>query len=188
MLRDEFYHYHRQNRQQQQQPRKYRKFDYIGDDDFDDDFYWNMSYNQSSRYNGSSVSSGKSSHSKGRNAHERSSSSGGFQSFFRWFKKDDKNRSNSKDIRYPRELTSSTDTLDDYDHQHQSLRNPPIQFRKKIRGHNHSNSPPPPPPPRRSYAFSQSSSCDSIFSTASSFAFVPPIKYLLNRNQQRQVR
>jgi hypothetical protein len=179
MLREEFYPY-----QNQQQPRRrYRKFDYIGDDDYDDDttWYWNMSHNQT-KTNGSSVSAGKSSSSysnKGRNATDRSS---GFQSFFRWFKKDDKNR-NSKDIRYPRELTSSTDTLDYVEQQ--PSRNPPVQLRKKLRGYTQT---PSPTSPRKSYGFSnQSSSCDSIFSTASSFAFVPPIKYLLNKNQ-RQVR
>lgn len=180
MLREDFYPYHNRPQQQQQQHRRYRKFDYIRDHDFDDEtnWNWNMNHNQqTSKWNGSSsVTSGKS--NKGRN--ERSS--GGFQSFFRWFKKDDKNR-NLKDIRYPRELTSSNDTLDYDDHP----RHPPVQYRKKLRGYEHSPSPPPPTSPRKSYGFSQSSSCDSIFSTASSFAFVPPIKYLLNKNQ-RQVR
>lgn len=183
MLREDFYPYQTRHHQQQHpQQRRNRKFDYIRDDEFYDDkqYYWNMSQNQSSKCNnGSSVSSGKSSSTKGKNAAERSS---GFQSFFRWFKKDDKNR-NSKDIRYPRELTSSTDTLG-YDEQ---LTSPPVQYRKKVTKYTYKHQTPSPTSPRKSYGFSQSSSCDSIFSTASSFAFVPPIKYLLNRNQ-RQVR
>lgn len=187
MLREDFYPYQTRQQhpqQQRQQQRRYRKFDYIRDEEFYDDkhYYWNMSQNQSSKHNnGSSVSSSKSSSSKGKNAPERSS---GFQSFFRWFKKDDKNR-NSKDIRYPRELTSSTDTLD-YDDQQPT--SPSVQYRKKVTKYTYQNhQSQSPTSPRKSYGFSQSSSCDSIFSTASSFAFVPPIKYLLNRNQ-RQVR
>lgn len=171
----ENYYLNSSNYQQQQQPRprRFKKFDYLRDDDFDDEraWHWNMSHQQSPRYNGSSAVSTNSNKSK-RNASDRSS---GIQSFFRWFKKDDKNR-NSKDIRYPREITSSTDTLE-YD---DNFRSPQVQFRKKLRDINQS-----PSSPRRSYGFSQSSSCDSVFSTASSFAFVPPIKYLLNRNQRQ---
>lgn len=112
------------------------------------------------------------------NASNRSSTSG-FQSFFRWFKKDDK--SHAKDIRYPRDLTSSTDTLE-FDHDRRPVK---VQNRKKLRAFNSTDTITPPSSPRNSRAFSQSSSCDSVFSTASSFAFVPPIKYLLNRNQKQ---
>lgn len=174
-MRDDYYP-NSSDYQQQPRPRYYRKFDYLRDDDFGDEraWHWNMSHQKPLRYNGSSAVSSSSSKSK-RNA-DRSS---GFQSFFRWFKKDDKNR-NSKDIRYPRELTDSTDTLEYDDDQ---FRSPQVQFRKKLRGFHRES--PSTSSPRFSYGYSQSSSCDSIFSTASSFAFVPPIKYLLNRNQRQ---
>ena len=155
-----------------QPPKRYRrKFDYLRDDDFEDerDCRWNMSHQP--RYHESSAVSSSSNKSR-RNASNRSL---GFHSFFRWFKKDDKNR-NSKDIRFPLEVTSSTDTLDEYDDR---FRSPPVQFQQKYREFNRKKA------PNLGYGFSQSSSCDSIFSTASSFAFVPPKKYLRN---QRQVR
>jgi hypothetical protein len=188
MLRDEFYP------RQQQQQRRFRKFDYYReeDDDFvDTTWYWNMNHNQPPvNCNGSSVNRGSYynnnsyNHSRptGRNASssERSSTSG-FQSFFRWFKREDKSHRNSKDIRYPRDLTSSTDTLE-FENERRA---PPVQYRKKTRGYKSNGPLTPPASPRLSHTFSQSSSCDSVFSTASSFAFVPPIKYLLNRNQKQ---
>jgi hypothetical protein len=213
LLRDEFYiyppHSHQQQQQQQQlysqhpQQRRYRKFNYYSrDDDFQDNdqnWRWNMKYqqqqsNNSSNCNGSSSVNSRPLHqnhynqnyhqSKSRSTSDRSSasSSSGFQSFFRWFKRDDKSsrQRNSKDIRYPRDLTSSTDTLE-FDNERNI---PPVQYRRKFRAYNSTDiNTPPPSPTRLSYV--QSSSCDSVFSTASSFAFVPPIKYLLNRNQKQ---
>ncbi|KAG5675163.1 hypothetical protein PVAND_005089 [Polypedilum vanderplanki] len=202
MLRDDFYPRQRQLPQQQ---RKYRKFDYYreNNDEFDDDstWYWNMNQNQSINCNGSSSVNARGSYYNNNNKYynkpsarnvssassERSSTSG-FQSFFRWFKRDDKSHRNSKDIRYPRDLTSSTDTLE---FEYERRAPPPVQYRKKVKGGYHKNEPTVITPPQQpsnshfSYTFSQSSSCDSVFSTASSFAFVPPIKYLLNRNHKQ---
>lgn len=186
MQRSEFYpHQHHIH-----QKRRYRKFDFYGDDDeFEDPtWYYNMSQQPSANHrnglNGKAIKQPNNNHfrSSASNASNRSSSSSsGFQSFFRWFKRDDKSQRHSKDIRYPRDLTSSTDTLE-FDHDRRPER---IQYRKKLRALNSTDTITPPSSPRISKTFSQSSSCDSVFSTASSFAFVPPIKYLLNRNQKQ---
>ena len=180
MQRSEFYpHQYNIN-----QKRRYRKFDFYGDDEeFEDTaWYYNMNHQVTSNCNGvkSKASYNNNYRSSASNASNRSSTSG-FQSFFRWFKKDDKSQRHSKDIRYPRDLTSSTDTLE-FDHDRRPERG---QSRKKLRAFNSTDTVTPPSSPRISQAFSQSSSCDSVFSTASSFAFVPPIKYLLNRNQKQ---
>lgn len=176
MLRNDYYYDpHYQPQQPQQQQRRYRKFDYYRENELDENnWYWNMNQQEPLSYcNGSSISAKSSQQGKS----DRSSS--GFQSFFRWFKRsDDKSQRNSKDIRYPRDLTSSTDTLE-FDH---DRRVQPRQYRKKLKAYQSTDTTPP-ASPRLSYA--QSSSCDSVFSTASSFAFVPPIKYLLNRNQKQ---
>jgi hypothetical protein len=197
MLRDDLY----PRQHQLPQQRKYRKFDYYreDDDEFNDDasWYWNMNGNQSANCNGSSSVNARGSYYSNQNssnyhnkqstrnassASSELSSTSGFQSFFRWFKRDDKSHRNSKDIRYPRDLTSSTDTLE-FEHERRA---PPVQYRKKTKGYrNGIAASPPPSSPRLSHTFSQSSSCDSVFSTASSFAFVPPIKYLLNRKQKQ---
>ncbi|XP_070496911.1 putative leucine-rich repeat-containing protein DDB_G0290503 isoform X3 [Chironomus tepperi] len=167
------------------QKRRYKKFDFYGDDEVFEDptWYYNMNH-QVTHSNGVKAKASYNNNnyrSSASNASNRSSTSG-FQSFFRWFKKDDK--SHAKDIRYPRDLTSSTDTLE-FDHDRRPER---IQNRKKLRAFNSTDTITPPSSPRHSRAFSQSSSCDSVFSTASSFAFVPPIKYLLNRNQKQVER
>lgn len=179
MQRTEFY----PRQQQLHQKRRYRKFNFYGDDDeFEDTWYCNMNQQQSSNQNGINARAQHNNYrSSASNASNRSSTSG-FQSFFRWFKRDDKSQRHSKDIRYPRDLTSSTDTLE-FDNDRKSNK---VQYRKKLRPYNSTDIiTPPPSPPRISKNFSQSSSCDSVFSTASSFAFVPPIKYLLNRNQKQ---
>ncbi|KAL7043863.1 hypothetical protein ACKWTF_001691 [Chironomus riparius] len=180
MQRCEFY----PHQYQLHQKRRYRKFDFYGDDEEFEEPTWYYNMNQQGTH--SNGVKGKASYnnnyrSSASNASNRSSTSG-FQSFFRWFKKDDK--SHAKDIRYPRDLTSSTDTLE-FDHDRRPER---VQNRKKLRAFNSTDTITPPSSPRNSRAFSQSSSCDSVFSTASSFAFVPPIKYLLNRNQKQVER
>lgn len=168
MLRDDFV---RQNRH-------YRSYD----DEFEQTtWYWNMSHHQP---NGSALVNAKKPHPKSsKNAFHSSSqrsntsSSSGFQSFFRWFKKDEKSRA-VNDIRYPREVTSSADTLEE---KNKFSKN----NRRKLKTYDSNDTLSPPLGPRFSHTFSQSSSCDSIFSTASSFAFVPPTKYLSNRNQKQ---
>lgn len=177
MQRCEFY----PHQYQLHQKRRYKKFDFYGDDEEFEEPTWYYNMNQQATHsNGVKAKASYSNNyrSSASNASNRSSTSG-FQSFFRWFKKDDK--SHAKDIRYPRDLTSSTDTLE-FDHDRRPER---IQNRKKLRAFNSTDTITPPSSPRNSRAFSQSSSCDSVFSTASSFAFVPPIKYLLNRNQKQ---
>lgn len=174
MLRDENFVRHN---------RHYRRYDY---GDYDDEYeqttwYWNMSHHQS---NGNALINAKKSHQKSKNAlyaSQRSHSSSGFQSFFRWFKRDEKSRAVS-DISYPREITSSSDTLE-LEHDKRIPKN----SRRPLKAFDSNDNISPPSSPRLSRTFSQSSSCDSVFSTASSFAFVPPVKYLSNRNQ-RQVR
>lgn len=167
MLRDESFL--RQNRH-------YRGYDYGSDEYEQTSWYWNMNHQP----NGNVLANAKKSQQKSKNAFyssTRSHSSSGFQSFFRWFKKDEKSRAVS-DISYPREITSSTDTLESPKEKRVSK-----NFRRKTKPHDSCDS--PPSSPRLSRALSQSSSCDSVFSTASSFAFVPPLKYLTNRNQKQ---
>lgn len=170
MIRDDFV---RQNRH-------YRSYD----DEYDETtWYWNMSHHQP---NGNALINAKKSQLKSKNAalcssqrSNPSTSSSGFQSFFRWFKKDQKSRA-VNDIRYPREITSSSDTLE-LEKEKKFSKN----FRRKLKTYDSNDTLSPPASPRRSHALSQSSSCDSIFSTASSFAFVPPVKYLGSRNQKQ---
>lgn len=170
MLRDESYV--RQNR-------NYRSFDYEPND-YDDDTTW---FHQP---NGNVISSAKKSQHKSKqhafnSSRSQTSSSSGFQSFFRWFKKDDKSR--LSDISYPREITSSTDT---FEYEHDREKRLPRSYRRKLKTYDSNDTLSPPTTPRLSRNFSaQSSSCDSVFSTASSFAFVPPTKYLRNRNQRQ---
>lgn len=170
MLRDE--NYDPQNRQ-------YRGYDY-GSDEYDQtSWYWN---NMNHQPNGNALVNAKKPHQKSKNAFyssQRSHSSSGFQSFFRWFKKDEKSRV-VNDISYPREITSSSDTLE-LDHENRI----PRAVRRKLKAYDSTDTISPPLSPRLSRTFSQSSSCDSVFSTASSFAFVPPVKYLSNRNQKQ---
>lgn len=165
MLRDDSYPRHRGH--------------FRGYDDYDQtSWHWNMSHQP----NGEAVPIGKKSHPKSKNVFHSSrsqSSSSGFQSFFRWFKKDEKHHRVLSDIAYPRDVTSSTDTLE-FEHKQRRHRRKP-----KTYDSNDTLSGSPSPPPRLSRAFSQSSSCDSVFSTASSFAFVPPVKYLSSRNQKQ---
>lgn len=175
MIRDESYS--RPNR-------RHRRYDYGSDEYEQTSWYWNMNHQP----NGSPQNIQKKSHQKSKNASyypssrsTQSTSSSGFQSFFRWFKKDEKSRVVS-DIRYPREVTSSTDTLEQENERRHSK-----NVRRKLKAYDSNETLSPPPSPRLSRAFSQSSSCDSVFSTASSFAFVPPTRYLSNRNQ-KQVR
>jgi len=176
MLRDEHY---------QNQRRRLRKFDYGSDEYEQTTWYWNMNHQQQQlqqQPNGNVLTNGshKKSH-KSRASYEssaRSSSGSGFQSFFRWFKKDDRTRS-TRDISYPRELTSSSDTLE-YEQDRR-----PQQRRRELRTFDSNDELTPPASPRQSYRFSQSSSCDSVFSTASSFAFVAPVKYLRNRKTEK---
>lgn len=178
MLRDENY---------QQRRQRFRKFDYCSEEYEAKNLYWNMN----NQPNGN-ISNAKKPRQKTRNVYEpssrsaivspSSSSSSGFYSFFRWFKKDQDKSRGSKDISYPHDLTSSADTLE-YDAVQRSSQ--ASHLRRKLRTFEISEKISPPTTPRLSQNFSQSSSCDSVFSTASSFAFVPPIKYLLNRNQKQ---
>jgi hypothetical protein len=166
-------------------PRQSRRNRYYGSDDYEEtNWYWNMNHQP----NGSPQNIAKKSHQKSKNANyypssrsSQSNSSSGFQSFFRWFKKDEKSRV-VNDIRYPREVTSSSDTLD-FDNDRRFTKN----GRRKLKAYDSNETLSPPQSPRLSRAFAQSSSCDSVFSSASSFAYVPPTKYLSNRNQ-KQVR
>ncbi|CRL00748.1 CLUMA_CG014004, isoform A [Clunio marinus] len=171
MLRDEKY-----NRQKR---RFRRQYDHEINEYDDTNWYWNMSH----QYNGNLTNDGKKPHSKHSknvyNSSQRSHSSNGFQSFFRWFKKDEKLRA-VNDIKYPREITSSTDTFD-LDNEKRIKKN----GRRKLKTYDSNDQLSPPSSPRFSRVLSQSSSCDSVFSTASSFAFVPPVKYLRNRNQKQ---
>lgn len=171
MLRDENY---------LRQQRQFRSFEYGPDENDETTWYWNMNH----QANGNAINQSKKPQHKSKNAHypsNRSQTSSGFQSFFRWFKKDEKSRGAISDISYPREVTSSTDTLE-FDSEQRFQRN--SKARRRVKG-SRGNAVSPPSSPRFSRAFSQSSSCDSVFSTASSFAFVPPIKYLTNRNQKQ---
>jgi hypothetical protein len=161
------------------QNRRNRRFEYGSDEYEQTNWYWNMNHQP----NGNVPVNTKKSHQKpSKNAvfpssrSTQSSSSSGFQSFFRWFRKDEKSRAVS-DIRYPREICSSTDTLE--------FENDRRYVRRKLKAYDSNDTISPPSSPRLSQAFSQSSSCDSVFSTASSFAFVPPLRYLSNRNQKQ---
>lgn len=159
--------------------RQLRNRDYASDEYEQTNWHWNMSHQP----NGNALINAKS-QQKSKNAvygSQRSQSSSGFHSFFRWFKKDEKSRGVS-DISYPREVTriSSTDTLD-FDND----RRVPRRVRRKLKAFDSCDTISPPSSPRLSRAFNQSSSCDSVFSTASSFAFVPPVKYLSSRNQKQ---
>lgn len=165
--------------------RRYRRYDYGSDEYEQTNWYWNMNHQP----NGSPQNIPKKSHQKSKNANyypssrsTQSTSSSGFQSFFRWFKKDEKSRVVS-DIRYPREVTSSTDTLE-FENDKKYTKN----ARRKLKAYDSNETLSPPPSPRLSRAFSQSSSCDSVFSSASSFAYVPPTKYLSNRKQKQVKR
>lgn len=161
--------------------RNFRRYDYGSDEYEQTTWYWNMNHLHP---NGNALINAKKSQQKLKNASyasNRSTSSSGFQSFFRWFKKDEKSRAVS-DISYPREVTSSTDTLA------QNEKRIPRRVRRKLKNYDSTDTLSPPTSPRLSRAFSQSSSCDSVFSTASSFAFVPPIKYLNNRNQKQVMK
>lgn len=179
MLRDESFLRHSQ---------QFRGYNYnYGNDGYDQtSWHWNMSHQPNGE---TALMNGKKSHPKTKNAfnssRSQSSTSSGFQSFFRWFRKDEKHHRVLSDIAYPRDITSSTDTLE-FESKHRKY---PRNSRRKPKTYdsNDTLSPSPSPPNRLSRAFSQSSSCDSVFSTASSFAFVPPVKYLSNRNQ-KQVR
>jgi hypothetical protein len=113
----------------------------------------------------------------------RPSSTSGFQSFLRWFKKDIKS-SDSKNLAYPREITSSSETLEDVD---RSDRSEQISFNRALKNYDSSDTLSPPSSPKLGYSESQSSSdCDSIFSTAtSSFAFVQPKIYQPNGNSNK---
>ena len=162
------------------QRRQYRNKDYASDEYEQTNWYWNMSHQP----NGDELVNSKKSNQKSKNAvygSQRSQSSG-FQSFFRWFKKDEKSR--VSDISYPREVTrsSSNDTLDNFDNFERRI---PRRVRRKLKAYDSSETITPPSSPRLSRGFNQSSSCDSVFSTASSFAFVPPVKYLSIRNQKQ---
>lgn len=164
------------------QRRQNRNKDYGSDEYEQTNWYWNMSHQP----NGNALVNAKKSNQKSKNVvygSQRSQSSSGFQSFFRWFKKDEKSRAVS-DISYPCEVTrtSSTDTLE-FDND----RRIPRRVRRKLKAYDSCDTITPPSSPRLSRVFSQSSSCDSVFSTASSFAFVAPVKYLSIRNQ-KQVR
>lgn len=175
MLRDECFTRHNRN---------FRSFEGTPDEYDETTWFWNMNHQPTSH--NSAISNAKKSHQKPKHVFHssrshNSTSSSGFHSFFRWFKKDDKTR--VSDIRYPRELTSSTDTLE-FD----NVKKLPRPYRRKLKAYDSNDTLSPPTSPRLSRNFSQSSSCDSVFSTASSFAFVPPTKYLRNRNQRQVSR
>lgn len=161
--------------------RNFRKYDYGRAEYEQTTCYWNMNHQLA---NGCSFLNASKPNQKLKNAvyaTNRSHSSSGFQSFIRWFKKDDKSRPVS-DISYPLEVSSSTDTLLYENGKRVSTRvRHMLKNRDSIDNFSSSTS------PRLSRAFSQNSSCDSVFSTASSFAFIPPVKYLNNRNQKQVI-
>jgi hypothetical protein len=168
MLRDETY---------SRNSRQFRGYDYGTDEYEQTQWHWNMNHQP----NGDAIN-GKKSQPKSKHAHNSSrssASSSGIQSFFRWFKRDEKSRG-VNDIAYPRDITGSTDTLE-----FESKRRLRKHSRRKLKAYDSNDNISPPSSPRFSRAFSQSSSCDSVFSTASSFAFVPPVKYLSNRHQKQ---
>lgn len=114
-------------------------------------------------------------------------STSGFQSFLRWFKKDEKShhqRNDSKNITHPHDITSSTETLEDLDYSAGQEYN---RFKRALKGYESSDTLSPPSSPKLGYSVSQESSdCDSVFSTAtSSFAFVQPKNYQSNGNSKK---
>lgn len=141
-----------------------------------------MSHLEYDHFVSSSSSSKKSQKSSSKNGYYPSSrsttsSSSGLHSFFRWFRRDNKSKV-VNDISYPRDIVDSFE-IDDEEYARFSGHD-----RRKL---NQTPSYPPSTSQQITNAFYPSSSCDSVFSTASSFAFVPPVKYLKNRNQ-KQVR
>ncbi|CAO1372816.1 unnamed protein product [Diamesa hyperborea] len=108
------------------------------------------------------------------------SSNSSFQSFFRWFKKDDRKQYNeqSEDNRDPNDVTSTNEDLGE--EQENSLDLPAAEL---FEDYDSSDTLSPPSSPKLGFSASRNnSSCDSIFSTAtSSFAFVPTIDYLLKQ-------
>lgn len=108
------------------------------------------------------------------------SSNSSFQSFFRWFKKDERKQYNdhSEDIRDSNDLNNTNEDLGE--ELENSLDLPASEL---FVDYDSSDTLSPPSSPKLGYSASRNnSSCDSIFSTAtSSFAFVPTIDYLLKQ-------
>lgn len=108
------------------------------------------------------------------------SSNSSFQSFFRWFKKDERKQysDQTEDIRDPNDLNNTNEDLGE--ELENSLDLPASEL---FVDYDSSDTLSPPSSPKLGYSASRNnSSCDSIFSTAtSSFAFVPTIDYLLKQ-------
>lgn len=167
-----------------QKDRRYFRYD----DGYKNEAYWNwnMSHLEYDHVVSSSSSSKKSQKSSKNGYYPSSrsttSSSSGLHSFFRWFRRDNKPKV-VNDISYPQDITCSIDTFETDDDEVARYPNGHARRQKVKQSQNY----PPSSSQQISNAFYPSSSCDSVFSTASSFAFVPPVKYLKNRNQ-KQVR
>lgn len=189
MLRDEAY----VNRKQFLSETR-RNFRY--DDGSQQDVWnWNMSHLEYDHVVSSSNSSSNAKKSQKSSKNSKyfpssrsttSSSTSSFQSFFRWFRRDNSKQSRQRinDIRYPEDITydDAFETDDDeYAARYSRRKN------QKVKQPNSTSHAPSSSSQQFSNAFYPSihSSCDSVFSTASSFAFVPPVKYLKNRNQKQ---
>lgn len=156
---------------------------------------WNMSHLEYDHVMSSSNSSGnaKKSSQKPSKSNSKyfpasrsttSSSTSSFQSFFRWFRRDH-NKSSSRqritDISYPRDIAYDDDVFETDDDEYAARYSRPKKNHQKVKPTTSKSS----SSQQFNNAFYPSSSCDSVFSTASSFAFVPPVKYLKNRNQKQ---
>ncbi|CAO1302874.1 unnamed protein product [Diamesa serratosioi] len=151
---------------------------YHGNDNYEHtSWYWNMNHVP----NEDLLVNAKKAYFKSKNASSQQpsaqrSSNSSFQSFFRWFKKDERKQYNgqSEDTQDPNDIIS---TVQDFEN---NLDPPNAQ---EFEGYESSDTLSPPSSPKLGYSASRNnSSCDSIFSTAtSSFAFVPAIDYLLQQ-------
>lgn len=105
------------------------------------------------------------------------SSNSSFQSFFRWFKKDERKQYNEQ-TEDNRDLNSTNEDLGE-EHENSS----DLPAAELFEDYDSSDTLSPPSSPKLGFSASRNnSSCDSIFSTAtSSFAFVPTIDYLLKQ-------
>jgi hypothetical protein len=161
-------------------PKDRRYFHY--DNGYNNETYWNwnmshLEYDHVVSSSSSSKKSQKPSKNNGYYPSSRSTSStSGLNSFFRWFRRDNKSKV-VNDISYPRDIIDTFETYDD-----EFMRNTKND-RQKLKQKQKYNPPSTSQPINN--AFYSSSSCDSVFSTASSFAFVTPVKYLKNRNQKQ---
>lgn len=166
-------------------PKDRRYFHYDNEQNNETYWNWNMSHLEYDHVVSSSSSSKKSQKSSSKNSNayypssRSTSSTSGLNSFFRWFRRDNKSKV-VNDISYPRDIIDTFETYEDDEFMRYPRNARQPQKLKKTQP----NYPPSTSQPINN-AFYPSSSCDSVFSTASSFAFVPPIKYLKNRNQKQ---